>query len=35
MSNYYKNLTEKWAPVLNEESAGEIKDSYRKADSDI
>ena len=31
MSNYYKNLTEKWAPVLNEESAGEIKDSYRKA----
>ena len=31
MSNYYKNLTEKWAPVLNEESAGEIKDSYKKA----
>ena len=31
MSNFYKNLTEKWAPVLNEESAGEIKDSYRKS----
>ena len=30
MSNMYKNLTEKWAPVLNEESAGKIEDSYRK-----
>ena len=26
MSNTYKNLTEKWAPVLNEESAGKIDD---------
>ena len=31
MSNTYKNLTEKWAPVLNEESAGKIDDSYRKS----
>ena len=31
MSNTYKNLTEKWAPVLNEESAGKIEDSYRKS----
>jgi hypothetical protein len=29
--NYYKNLTEKWAPVLNEETAGTIQDSYRKS----
>jgi hypothetical protein len=26
----YESLVQKWAPVLNEESAGEIKDSYRK-----
>ena len=25
----YESLTAKWAPVLNEETAGEIKDSYR------
>ena len=25
----YESLTSKWAPVLNEETAGEIKDSYR------
>lgn len=31
MSNTYKSLTEKWAPVLNEESAGKIEDSYRKS----
>ena len=31
MSNTYKSLTEKWAPVLNEESAGTIQDSYRKS----
>ena len=30
MSNY-KNLTEKWAPVLNEESAGKIDDAYRRS----
>ena len=30
MSNY-KNLTEKWAPVLNEEAAGKIEDSYRRS----
>lgn len=29
--NSYDNLTEKWAPVLNEESAGEIKDSHKRA----
>lgn len=27
----YSNLVEKWAPVLNENSAGDIKDSHRKA----
>jgi hypothetical protein len=27
----YDRLVEKWAPVLNEESAGQIKDSHRKA----
>ena len=27
----YDRLIEKWAPVLNEESAGTIKDSHRKA----
>ena len=27
----YDKLVEKWAPVLNEESAGTIKDSHRKA----
>jgi hypothetical protein len=27
----YDNLVEKWAPVLNEESAGDIKDAHRKA----
>jgi len=27
----YDKLIEKWAPVLNEESAGEIRDSHRKA----
>ena len=27
----YDRLVEKWAPVLNEESAGNIKDSHRKA----
>ena len=27
----YDNLVEKWAPVLNEESAGAIKDAHRKA----
>ena len=26
----YKQLIEKWAPVLNESSVGEIKDNYRK-----
>ena len=31
MSNTYKSLTEKWAPVLNEESAGDIGDSYRRS----
>jgi len=31
MSNAYKSLTEKWAPVLNEESAGTIQDQYRKS----
>ena len=29
--NSYDNLIEKWSPVLNEESAGEIKDHHRKA----
>jgi len=27
----YDNLVEKWAPVLNEESAGTIKDNHRRA----
>jgi len=27
----YDQLVEKWSPVLNEESAGEIKDSHRRA----
>ena len=27
----YDRLIEKWSPVLNEDSAGEIKDSHRKA----
>ena len=27
----YDKLVEKWAPVLNEESAGSIKDAHRKA----
>jgi hypothetical protein len=27
----YDRLVEKWAPVLNEESAGQIKDSHRRA----
>jgi len=31
MSNAYKSLTEKWAPVLNEESAGNIGDNYRRS----
>ena len=31
MSNTYKSLTEKWAPVLNEESAGNIGDNYRRS----
>ena len=31
MSNAYKSLTEKWAPVLNEESAGTIQDQYRRS----
>ena len=31
MSETYNNLVEKWAPVLNEEAAGDIKDHHRKA----
>jgi hypothetical protein len=31
MNTSYDKLIEKWAPVLNEESAGAIKDSHRKA----
>ena len=27
----YNQLVEKWAPVLNEESAGTIQDKHRKA----
>ena len=27
----YDKLVEKWSPVLNEESAGAIKDNHRKA----
>ena len=26
----YDKLIEKWAPVLNEESAGKIQDNHRK-----
>lgn len=29
--NSYDKLIEKWSPVLNESSAGEIKDHQRKA----
>jgi hypothetical protein len=31
MNNSYDQLIEKWAPVLNEESAGKIQDHHRKA----
>ena len=31
MNNSYDTLIEKWAPVLNEESAGKITDHHRKA----
>ena len=31
MEQTYDKLVEKWAPVLNEESAGSIKDHHRKA----
>ena len=31
MNTSYDKLIEKWAPVLNEESAGAIKDSHRRA----
>lgn len=31
MQNTYDKLVEKWAPVLNEESAGAIKDPHRRA----
>ncbi len=31
MQQSYDKLVEKWSPVLNEESAGTIKDSHRKA----
>ena len=31
MNNSYDTLIEKWAPVLNEESAGKIQDHHRKA----
>ncbi len=27
----YDRLVEKWSPVLNEESAGAIKDSHRRS----
>ena len=27
----YDQLMEKWAPVLNEESAGKIQDAHRKS----
>ena len=27
----YDKLVEKWAPVLNEEAGGSIKDAHRKA----
>ena len=31
MTVSYDKLVEKWEPVLNENSAGEIKDSHRRA----
>ena len=31
MQNTYDKLVEKWAPVLNEESSGAIKDPHRRA----
>ena len=31
MTTSYDKLMEKWAPVLNEESAGAITDNHRKA----
>ena len=31
MQQSYDQLIEKWSPVLNESSAGEIKDHHRKA----
>ena len=31
MNNSYDHLIEKWSPVLNESSAGEIKDHHRRA----
>ena len=31
MQQSYDKLVEKWSPVLNEESAGTIKDSHRRA----
>ena len=31
MNNSFDQLIEKWAPVLNEESAGQITDHHRKA----
>jgi hypothetical protein len=31
MQQSYDNLIEKWSPVLNESSAGEIKDYHRRA----
>jgi len=31
MMESYDNLVKKWAPVLNEETAGAIKDSHRRS----
>jgi len=31
MQQSYDKLVEKWSPVLNEETAGTIKDAHRKA----
>ena len=31
MMESYDNLVKKWAPVLNEETAGAIKDPHRRA----
>jgi len=31
MQQSYDKLVQKWAPVLNEESAGKITDNHRKA----